>query len=119
MTPRHHSFKSSTTKSLLKLTPSPGSIIRSSTPIRLSKSNTSSPRNFPLLSPIGWEVITKDTDWDALYHKILNCGNFAALTKVVEQEHSKISPLPSFFVGDMSVTDVEKDTIAMKYLQEI
>ena len=27
--------------------------------------------------------------------------------------------MPSFFVGDMSVTDDEKDTIAMKYLQEI
>ena len=119
LTPRHHGFKSSTAKSLLKLTTSPGSIIRSSTPIRLSKSNTSSPRNFPLLSPIGREVITKNTDWDELYHKSLNCGNFVTLTKVVEQEHSKISPLPSFFVGDMSVTDDEKDTITMKYLQEI
>ena len=41
------------------------------------------------------------------------------MTKVVEQEHSKILPLPSFFVGDMSVTDDEKDTITMKYLKEI
>ena len=90
LTPRHHGFKSSTTRSLLKLTPSPGGIIRSSTPIRLSKINTSSPRNFPLLSPIGREVITKNTDWDELYHKILNCGNFATLTEVVELEHSKI-----------------------------
>ena len=118
LTPRHHGFKSSTAKTLLKLTPSPHGI-RSSTPIRLSKSTTSSPRNFPLLSPIVREVITKNTDLDELYHKILNCSNFTTLTKVVEQEHSKILPLPSFFVGDMSVTNDEKDTIAMKYLQEI
>ena len=63
LTPRHHGFKSNTTKTLLKLTPSSCGI-RSSTPIRLSKSTPSSPRNYPLLSPIVREVITKNTDWD-------------------------------------------------------